>query len=433
MTFHGNEAGVGCYRRESPSPYYSLTAGSMSSTASENATGSASTRTNPYLLLSYATIIGLWGMAQIVLIPYVVHVLVLTTAILYAACHTSLSLREEPDLNANSEHGSTSSTTSSEKETMRMEDAYQFPIVGSLSLFGLYLAFKYLDKDMVNKIIGAYFAVAGSLAMTMTFSPLIAKVTPQSFQRRFGFDKKFHHPIPMLENPVHILLDFSVNDAVAFGVSVVTCYFYLQSRPWYLNNLIGISFCLQGISQFSLGTYKIGAILLIGLFFYDIFWVFGTEVMVSVAKSLDGPIKILFPRSLTRNPETNLLDMSLLGLGDIVIPGFFLALMLRFDAHRANLSVTRINYHAYFPKPYFIATLWAYVAGLGLTMFIMLKFNAAQPALLYLVPACLGSSMGLALWRGEVKELLDYSEEAETDEGEKENGTTNEAVSKKED
>ena len=41
---------------------------------------------------------------------------------------------------------------------------------------------------------------------------------------------------------------------------------------------------------------RAGALLLTGLFFYDIFWVFGTPVMVSVAKSLDAPIKLLFPR-----------------------------------------------------------------------------------------------------------------------------------------
>lgn len=29
-----------------------------------------------------------------------------------------------------------------------------------------------------------------------------------------------------------------------------------------------------------------------GLFFYDIFWVFFTPVMVSVAKSFDAPIKV---------------------------------------------------------------------------------------------------------------------------------------------
>jgi Signal peptide peptidase len=39
---------------------------------------------------------------------------------------------------------------------------------------------------------------------------------------------------------------------------------------------------------------QIGAIMLVGLFFYDIFWVFGTDVMVTVAKSFDGPIKVNF-------------------------------------------------------------------------------------------------------------------------------------------
>ena len=35
-----------------------------------------------------------------------------------------------------------------------------------------------------------------------------------------------------------------------------------------------------------------------GLFFYDIYWVFFTPVMVGVAKNIDGPIKLLFPVSL---------------------------------------------------------------------------------------------------------------------------------------
>lgn len=192
---------------------------------------------------------------------------------------------------------------------------------------------------------------------------------------------------------------------------------YFQTKHWALNNVLGICFCLQGIERFSLGTYKIGAILLVGLFFYDIFWVFGTEVMVTVAKSLDGPIKILFPRSLTRDPETGKIALSLLGLGDIVIPGFFLALLLRFDAHNANLvALPSVDFHQTFPKPYFHAALLGYAVGIGLTMFVMIYFEAAQPALLYLVPACLGTSLGCAFVRGELKELFAYSEEEEEDE-----------------
>lgn len=56
-----------------------------------------------------------------------------------------------------------------------------------------------------------------------------------------------------------------------------------------------------------------------GLFVYDVFWVFGTDVMVTVARSFDVPIKLLFPRALA-TADTDA-QLSMLGLGDIVIPG----------------------------------------------------------------------------------------------------------------
>lgn len=99
-----------------------------------------------------------------------------------------------------------------------------------------------------------------------------------------------------------------------------------------------------------------------------------------------------------------------------MIPGFFLALLLRFDAHNTNLPYFPTDCHAPFPKPYFHSALFAYVAGLATTLFVMIQFNAAQPALLYLVPACLGSSLLCAAVRGELKELFAYSEEEEEEE-----------------
>ena len=56
------------------------------------------------------------------------------------------------------------------------------------------------------------------------------------------------------------------------------------TKKWWLNNLLGCAFSIQGIEMLALGSYAIGVILLCGLFVYDVFWVFGTEVMVSVAK-----------------------------------------------------------------------------------------------------------------------------------------------------
>ena len=55
---------------------------------------------------------------------------------------------------------------------------------------------------------------------------------------------------------------------------------------------------------------------------YDVFWVFGTEVMVTVAKNFDAPIKLLFPQPGFDDSGVRLRP-SMLGLGDIVIPGVY--------------------------------------------------------------------------------------------------------------
>lgn len=53
------------------------------------------------------------------------------------------------------------------------------------------------------------------------------------------------------------------------------------------------------------------------------------------AKSFDAPIKLLFPRALEEGSK--LTPFSMLGLGDIVIPGIFVALVLRYDVlHNAK-------------------------------------------------------------------------------------------------
>ena len=303
-----------------------------------------------------------------------------------------------------------------------------------------YLAFKFLDKDLVNLLIGGYFAIAGLVATSLALGLWVEKILPGPY-RSFGFDWFPRHPFPeWLAGPspwdlsVKLTVPLLISSLVA--ASVIVLYFTSQ-RAWYLNNILAICFCLQGIRNFSVGSFQVAAILLIGLFFYDIFWVFGTEVMVKVATNLDGPIKLLLPRdSLEINPETGKLNLSLLGLGDIVIPGFFLSLMLRFDFHLAKLTdFDPINVeHASFPKPYFIATLCGYILGLATTLGVMFWFNAAQPALLYLVPACLGSSFGCAVIRGQVKELMEYTEEEEEEKsGEQQQGSADKAAESKKD
>ena len=94
--------------------------------------------------------------------------------------------------------------------------------------------------------------------------------------------------------------------------------------------MLGFAFAVNGIELLHLNNVVTGCILLGGLFFYDIFWVFGTNVMVTVAKSFEAPIKLVFPQDfLEKGLDAD--NFAMLGLGDIVIPGIFIALLLRFD------------------------------------------------------------------------------------------------------
>jgi len=151
--------------------------------------------------------------------------------------------------------------------------------------------------------------------------------------------------------------------------------------------------------------------------------------MVTVAKSFDAPVKLLFPKDVF-NPNSS---FSMLGLGDIVIPGIFISLLLKFDGFRAlkgnkksrgkqstnsgaksdsnQEKLQQLLESGSFSKPYFYTNFIFYIVGLITTIVVMHIFQAPQPALLYLVPACLGASFLTALLRGEVSELFSYSEE----------------------
>ncbi|KAJ3683565.1 hypothetical protein LUZ60_013792 [Juncus effusus] len=277
-------------------------------------------------------------------------------------------------------------------ETMSSEHAMRFPLVGSAMLLSLFLLFKFLSKDLVNAVLTSYFFVLGVAALSATLLPSFKRFFPKDWNEReivlqAPFFKSFS-------------VEFTKSQLIMSIPGTFFCTWYAYKKHWLANNVLGVAFCVQGIEMLSLGSFKTGAILLAGLFFYDIFWVFFTPVMVSVAKSFDAPIKLLFPTSDATRP------FSMLGLGDIVIPGIFVALALRFDVSRGRKN------------KYFRSAFFGYTVGLVATIVVMNWFQAAQPALLYIVPGVLGSVAVHCLLSGEVKPLLEFTESKASDEKE---------------
>ncbi|KAJ4234244.1 hypothetical protein NW759_001240 [Fusarium solani] len=252
---------------------------------------------------------------------------------------------------------------------------------------------------------------------------------------------------------------------LALFSALVTALVYTSTTSPFLANMLGYAMCYGSFLLLSPTDFLTSTLVLVGLFFYDIFMVFYTPYMVTVATKLDVPIKLTFETADRK---------SILGLGDIVIPGMVMALALRFDLWRhyirkvkyestelkliekdsAGALVTRsevkhkevkakyVNVKgnwgdslwtrgplflsgakqlpaeleaARFPKTYFYASIFGYFLGMLVTLAMLLVFKRGQPALLYLVPGVLGSLWLTGLVRGEIKQMWKYTEDGSLD------------------
>ncbi|XP_014868526.1 PREDICTED: minor histocompatibility antigen H13 isoform X2 [Poecilia mexicana] len=284
-------------------------------------------------------------------------------------------------------------------ETITSRDAARFPIIASCTLFGLYLFFKVFSQEYINLLLSVYFFVLGVLALSHTMSPAMARIFPESFPNK-QYQLLFTQGSGESKEEI-VNYEFDTKNLVCLVLSSVVGVWYLLKKHWIANNVFGLAFALNGVELLHLNNVSTGCILLGGLFIYDVFRVFGTNVMVTVAKSFEAPIKLVFPQDLLeKGLEAS--NFAMLGLGDIVIPGIFIALLLRFDVSLKKNSRT-----------YFYSSFLAYIFGLGLTIFVMHTFKHAQPALLYLVPACVGFPVVVALCKGELTEMFSYESSEE--------------------
>ena len=308
-------------------------------------------------------------------------------------------------------------------ETMKQKDALLFPIIGSAVLLGLYFLFKFFNEKYLNVLLHVYFTLIGAFSIGQLLEEKVMEKEPFK-----TYNSKIVFNIPKIPyfNPEGASVSKLNIFTFIFGLSIAAIYFL--KKNWILNNIIGMAFSIFGIETLALGEFKVGMILLGLLFFYDIFWVFYTPVMVSVAKNIEGPVKLMFPKlkeaieqMRKEKGEDNEYagkaydprEYNMIGLGDIVIPGIYVALMLRFDIYlykKAKKDISQFGF-SFKNMKYFLITFIFYNLGIIITLSSMYFFNHAQPALLYLVPCTLFSSTFTALINKDIKVLWNFNEE----------------------
>ncbi|XP_059210764.1 signal peptide peptidase-like 2A isoform X2 [Centropristis striata] len=214
--------------------------------------------------------------------------------------------------------------------------------------------------------------------------------------------------------------------AVCITIAVLWGVYRNEDRwIWILQDLLGIAFCLNFMKTISLSNFKICVILLSLLLVYDVFFVFitpfftknGVSIMVQVALGPDAsgektqgnmvevpaepqaaseklPVVMRVPRFSAWAQNLCGMQFSILGYGDIIVPGLLVAYCSRFDVW--------INSGK---KIYFISCCIAYLLGMITTFAVMLLSGMGQPALLYLVPFTLITSAVVAGCRGEMRQF----------------------------
>lgn len=301
-----------------------------------------------------------------------------------------------------------------QEEHIKTKDALMFPITASISLLVLYFLFSYVNKTLVKVLLKLYFSYLGMYILGLFFAEKF--IERDSSLDRITYEKDFGFKIPyVMDEPLKITMRKA--DNYGFAISFALAAIYCLTNNWLLNNLFGISFALAGIRLIKLTDIKIGFIMLWGLFFYDIFWVFKTDVMVTVAKSVDGPILLKFPINLAEN------KFSMLGLGDMIVPGAFISLMLKFDVDKYCQAFPKAKI-ADIKTPFMWYNMLFYFIGISTTYICMVVFEHAQPALLYLVPAATIGFIIPAVMRGNYSDIFEYK--AVLDEPEKTEEVKNE-------
>ena len=211
----------------------------------------------------------------------------------------------------------------------------------------------------------------------------------------------------------NLYFDWCLVVSTVCGLVVSGCYYY-ASDNWVICNLVGALLSIWVISQLNFKNLRTAVLILGVLFFYDIFFVFGTDIMVTVSTNLEVPAKLVLPSGVSKEYPTGF-TYSLIGLGDIVLPGLFATLCHRFDTWKWHADHRDTEFHLLntIPKyilgsPYFVTSLMSYVAALLLCTAILVVFKAPQPALLYIVPFMLVSVLLVAWSRGELSQFWGF-------------------------
>jgi len=336
----------------------------------------------------------------------------------------SLNMDEEnaaSEANCKSESNNGGESSSATFQTINTSQAICLPIGASLSL--LFMFFFFDSMQIVFTICTAVLAASAFAFLLLPLCQYIMK--PCSTNNKFS---------------IGCCGRFTPAELLSLCLSTLFVSVWVCTGHWLLMDALSMGLCVSMIALLRLPSLKVSCLLLSGLLVYDVFWVFfssylfNANVMVQVATAqADNPVgmlarkinvatgknapqlslpgKLVFP-SFDSKDRSGTERFSMLGLGDIVMPGLLLCFVLRYDNYKkrkleagATTESTAPPGKLIYRVRYFHCTLIGYFVGL-VTATVASEVNRnAQPALLYLVPFTLLPLITMAYIKGDLKQM----------------------------
>ncbi|XP_055875229.1 signal peptide peptidase-like 2A [Biomphalaria glabrata] len=270
----------------------------------------------------------------------------------------------------------------------------------------------------------AIFSLSGSYSLYQCLLPACSLVLPAIYEIQANTVPCFKNKVKLRDLVLYV---FSLSLGIYWAVHRNASY------SWAIQDLLGASLCIICLQSLRLQSFKTLSVLLLLFLIYDIFFVFvtpfitqnGDSVMMKIAtggstamgsdqyrahesesvqyvataqpkESL--PLMFLIPL-MSRNPLARCNEhlYSILGFGDVIIPGFLVCHNAIFDVRTGTKMV------------YYLASSLGYLCGMIFCMVSLVLMNSGQPALLYLVPGTLITTVVLAYIRGDLPKMLQDS------------------------
>jgi len=209
------------------------------------------------------------------------------------------------------------------------------------------LVLLYFFFNQLVYVIMTMFCIASSLAMYSCLEPMVMLSYRVSWLPVITLPRvNLYLCILQLELRQLFLLLASISTAATWFV------FRKEDWSWMIQDFLGVMFSINMLKVLRLPSLKICTILLCALFFYDIFFVFitplfmsGKSVMVEVATGHSSdeqlPMVLRVPH-LSTSPSRicYMQTYSLLGFGDILVPGLLLSYAHSYDLLTGNSPLT---------------------------------------------------------------------------------------------